>query len=186
MRKETSHTLPNYDARLNFAVELAAAKRYFSAMRRCLVCLLVCYLVALSWPAWALSGRIAKVLPYFLDSQGRHALSPSLYERDAYQARLRQHPEMRFGMLFDIEWRSKGGQWAPLKLMVELRGVAQGEMPRALTLEKPVEPAHWPGRWTGVLVSRDDYKALGGEVTAWRVTLWEGKQLLSEQKSFLW
>jgi hypothetical protein len=31
----------------------------------------------------------------------------------------------------------------------------------------------------------DAYKQFG-EVTAWRVSLWSGDQLLGEQKSFLW
>ena len=34
-------------------------------------------------------GKISKVLPHWLDLQGRHTLSPSLLERDAYQAKLR-------------------------------------------------------------------------------------------------
>jgi hypothetical protein len=31
----------------------------------------------------AAEGRVIKVLPHLFDSQGRHSLSPSLYERDA-------------------------------------------------------------------------------------------------------
>ena len=33
--------------------------------------------------AHAGSGKLLKVLPHFLDREGRHALSPSLFERDA-------------------------------------------------------------------------------------------------------
>ena len=40
------------------------------------------------------SGRILKVLPHLLDGKGHHTLSPSLLERDAYQAELRLHPEI--------------------------------------------------------------------------------------------
>ncbi|RME89825.1 MAG: hypothetical protein D6766_14185, partial [Verrucomicrobia bacterium] len=43
-------------------------------------------------------GRIAKVLPHWLDREGRHALAPSLFERDAYQHHLRTHPEERGGL----------------------------------------------------------------------------------------
>ena len=39
--------------------------------------------------------------------------------------------------------------------------------------------------WTGLALKGDEYEQFG-EVTAWRVTLWEGTQLLGEQKSFLW
>ena len=38
-------------------------------------------------------ARITKVLPHLLDDKGRHTLSPSLYERDAYQAELRKNPD---------------------------------------------------------------------------------------------
>jgi len=39
----------------------------------------------------AASGRVVKVLPLLLDLKGRDAVSPSLYDRDAYQVYLRQH-----------------------------------------------------------------------------------------------
>jgi hypothetical protein len=34
-------------------------------------------------------------------------------------------------------------------------------------------------------VAGEDFKQLG-EISAWRVTLWDGAQLLAERKSFLW
>ncbi len=47
--------------------------------------LLLFVLATLAFPAaGAASARIAKVLPQLLDLEGRHALSPSLYDRDAY------------------------------------------------------------------------------------------------------
>src|SRR5258705_13546151 len=83
-------------------------------MRRFVIyALLGCWLT-LAWQASAATGRIIKVLPHFLDLKGRHSLSPSLYDRDAYQARLRDHREERSGMRFDIEWKSKGGVFEPL------------------------------------------------------------------------
>jgi hypothetical protein len=39
--------------------------------------------------------------------------------------------------------------------------------------------------WTGITLGGSQYTEFG-EVTAWRVTLWDGPQLLSELKSFLW
>ena len=147
------------------------------------VILTVAGLVA--WPAFAATGRVIKVLPTFLDLQGKHALSPSLYERDAYQAFLRKHPEQRSGMRFDVEWKTRGGVFEPLKLRVELRGVAKGDVPGTTTLETVLKPGGWFNRWTCLKLTGEDYRRIG-DVTAWRVTLWEGDQLLSEQKSFLW
>ncbi len=70
--------------------------------------------------AVAASGRIIKVLPQFLDLKGRHTLSPSLYDRDAYQAHLRTHPEERSGLRIAVQWKSTvPGQY---KLRLELRG----------------------------------------------------------------
>ena len=37
-------------------------------------------------------AKISKVLPHWLDKKGRHTLSPSLFERDAYQAQLPRQP----------------------------------------------------------------------------------------------
>jgi hypothetical protein len=153
--------------------------RWLAIQWLCVGCLLA------AGSALAGTGRVVKVLPHFLDAQGRHSLSPSLYERDAYQAMLRQHPEKRSGLRFDVQWKGKGPFWEPLKLVVELRGIAQGTLPRELTLEKPVEPPGWLGSWSQVVLDGEAYRNFG-EVTAWRVTLWEGQQLLGERKSFLW
>lgn len=141
--------------------------------------------LAVSLPVQAATGRVIKVLPMFLDLKGRDSLSPSLFDRDAYQAQLRQHPEKRSGMRFAVEWKAKGAAWEPLRLKLEVRGIAAGSLPRQLSLEKPAERGGWFKPWTNIILSGLEYKELG-EVTAWRVTLWEGDKLLSEEKSFLW
>ncbi len=153
-------------------------------MRRLLNSLAVALLMTTTLTALAATGRVAKVLPHFLDLNGRHALSPSLYERDAYQAHLRQHPEQRSGLRFDILSRVRTRNAANLKLRVEMRGIAQGNLPSEKTLEKAVKPGAG-SRWTAITLGSEDYKSLG-ELTAWRVTLWEGDQLMGEQRSFLW
>jgi len=156
-------------------------------MCRLLVCCSWLLLLGLTLPCEAATGRIIKVLPFFLDMQGRHSLSPSLFERDAYQAQLRLSPEKVSGVLYDVHWKVKGRVIAPLKLRVELRGIAQGTLPRQRTLEMTVSPAggRWLGHWSGLILTGEQYKAFG-EVTAWRATLWEGDRLLGEQQSFLW
>lgn len=131
------------------------------------------------------TGQIKKVLPLFVDRQGREALSPSLYARDAYQVILRDNPEKRSGLKFAVNWKAKGPRWQPLTIRVEMRGIAEGALPREKTLEKTVQPRRWFSSWTGLFLTGEQYERLG-QVTAWRVTLWEGDSLLSEQKSFLW
>ena len=135
--------------------------------------------------AYAATGRVIKVLPHFLDTKGRAALSPSLYDRDAYQAILRDHPEKRSGIRFDMQWKTKGAVWSDLTLRVELRGVAQGDAPKQMVLERELQVSGGFSHWTSMTLVGNEYKNLG-EVTAWRVTLWEGDAMLGEQKSFLW
>jgi hypothetical protein len=154
-------------------------------MRRSLSWLLLLGLGWIPFAGQAATGKVIKVLPHYLDLQGRHTLSPSLYERDAYQASLRDNPAGRMGMRFDVQWKTKGQPAGPLKLRLELRGLAKGNVPEEFLLEQAVVPGGWFSRWTGLTLSGDDYKSFG-QVTSWRVSLWENDQLLGEQKSFLW
>ena len=134
----------------------------------------------------AATGHIVKVLPEFLDLKGRNSLSPSLYERDVYQAMLREHPERRSALRFYVQWKTKGPVWQPLTVRVELRGVAEGNLPKQLALEQHVDNPGGPfSHWTTVTLNHEDYKRIGS-VTAWRVSFWEGKTLLGTQQSFLW
>jgi len=141
-------------------------------------------LLVAATPADAASGKVVKVLPHHLDAQGRHTLSPSLFDRDAYQAYLRQNPQLRAGQRFDICWRARAKNPA-LTLRVELRGASSVRAPREHTLTTPVKPSRGLTRWTGLEIQGEEFRALG-EITAWRVTLWDGDQLLGEQKSLLW
>ena len=127
-------------------------------------------------------GKVLKVLPHFLDREGRHALSPSLYERDAYQMHLRKHPEEIVALRFDVNW-SAGGKPANLRLRVEARGGKASAQPKVV--EAAVKPGWSGSAWSAVALDKEAYQQLGG-VTAWRVTLWDGEQMVAEQKSFLW
>jgi hypothetical protein len=146
---------------------------------------LMCLCFALGSSAEAVEGRVFKVLPQFLDQKGLPAQTPSLYDRDAYQAFLRKHPEKRSAFRFAIQWKASAPESEPLKLHVELLGIAKTDTPKQTTLDLTVHQQHRFSHWSYISLSEDDYKAFG-EITAWRVTLWDGDQLLGEQKSFLW
>lgn len=142
------------------------------------------FLTLLSFPllgAAAASGKIHKVLPHYLDYNGQHALSPSLYDRDAYQALLRRKPESRSGIRVDINW--KGSRSTNFTLKIELRGV-KGNETTTRTLEQKVKPGLF-SKWTGIPFTGTDYKTFG-ELTSWRATLWDGTELVAEKRSFLW
>jgi hypothetical protein len=154
-------------------------------MRRLSIWLALVGWLAVVCSGQAATGRVIKVLPQFLDLKGKNSLSPSLYERDIYQAMLRDHTNLCSGMRFSVQWKTKGQPAAPLRLRIELRGVARGDYPKQLVLEKPVEPGGWFSHWAEVPFIGQEYRSFG-RVTAWRVTLWEGGRLLGEQQSFLW
>lgn len=154
-------------------------------MRRPLLLILLCFSFAVALPAKAASGRVIKVLPQFIDLQGRTSLSPSLYDRDAYQAFLRQHTNQISGVRFNIQWKVSGPRTQPMVLRLEVRGTAKGNLPSKSVLETAIKPSGWFGKWTELPITGEDYKRFG-EVTAWRASVWEGDHLLGEQTSFLW
>jgi hypothetical protein len=128
------------------------------------------------------NGKIIKVLPHYLDAQGRQSLSPSLYERDAYQDFLRKNPDKQSALRFDVHWKAKGITDAVLR--VEVR-TSQENFGTPLVVERQVQPKKLFGTWTGLKVSGDEFRRMGN-VIAWRASLWSGDRLIADQKSFLW
>ena len=128
--------------------------------------------------------KIIKVLPHYLDAEGRSSLSPSLFERDAYQAYLRKNRAKRSALRFDVQWKAPGAEARHLKLRLEVLGtVTHREAP--LVVEQPAKRNPGLGRWSSVTLEEEALKRLG-EVVAWRVTLWSEDRQLAEQRSFLW
>jgi len=135
-------------------------------------------------PAPAPAGQVYKVLPLLLNRQGRDALSPSLFDRDAYQHYLLLHTNEISGIRYDVLWRASGTTGTVVKLKVELQAVGPDGSPHRKSLESIVTPGRFR-HWTELLLKDDDFIRLG-HIVAWRATLWSGDQLLGEQKSFLW
>ena len=142
----------------------------------------VCLWCALS-AAEAAPARILKVLPHLLDQKGRHTLSPSLFERDAYQSQLRRNAEAVSALRFDVQWKRGDSKGRTLRMRIETRGSKAGSKP--LMVEREVKFKGLFTAWADLKVSREQYLALGG-ISAWRATLWDGDQMLDEVKSFLW
>ena len=152
-------------------------------MRRFLIALLL-LLPLLAFADGPEKGRLVKMLPLLLDTNSVDALSPSLYDRDAYQAVLRQHPAYVSGIRFDFLWQVANPTAAKYTLRVEIRGIGPDSLPTQRTLELETAPPLFR-RWESLKLAGADYKKFGALV-AWRATLWRGDRLLSEQKSFLW
>ena len=134
--------------------------------------------------AEAAEAKILKVLPHLLDREGRHTLSPSLYERDAYQVHLRENEELISALRFDIQY--KGPRPAPddLVMKIEIRGSGTG-LAETETFEAKVKPTGFFAKWAGIVLDREAYQRIG-EIIAWRVTLWSGGLIVAEEESFLW
>lgn len=153
-------------------------------MRRYVVSFVVVGWLLPALAAWAGEGKVAKVLPQFLDKKGRTAVAPSLYERDAYQFYLRRHPELRSGLRLAIEWKAKKVDWDKVQLRAELRGQITNSLEN-LTLEQHVKKGGFLGNWAYFDITGNDYKKFG-DLVAWRVTLFEGDKQLGQLESFLW
>lgn len=151
----------------------------FDSVKRILQVAAMLIIGALSTADAARHGRISKVLPHWLDLRGRHTLSPSLLERDAYQARLRTNRKLCSGIRFDVKWtKNTGGN---VKLQVELLVTGQA---KPIQLEQRIKPSR-RGGWDAITLDGDAFKAIG-KIIAWRVLLLDSDAVLAERRSFLW
>ena len=133
--------------------------------------------------AEAAGERILKVLHHLVDSEGRNALAPSLFERDAYQAYLREHPELVAGSQFDVQLKAprKSGE---VLLRIEVR-TSKGGLGKSQQFETTVLPDRWGSTWGRIKLDKAASEALG-TIIAWRATLWRDGFLIADQESFLW
>jgi hypothetical protein len=153
-------------------------------MHRLLMILLLLGSLSAAFASNVATGRIVKVLPLLLDAKSQDAISPSLYDRDAYQAYLREHTNEISAVRYDILWKASNVGDTKLKLRIELHGVDTNNLPHQITLERTVTPKFF-SHWTSLKLEGADYKNFGA-ISCWRATLWSGDQMLGEQKSFLW
>jgi hypothetical protein len=159
---------------------LSAAARYSTPMFWRILAVL--WLSAASL-AFAGEARILKVLPHLLDAKGRDALSPSLFERDAYQVQLRTHPEEISALRFDVQIKARRSQ-GPLLLRLQMR-TARTEIGKIRVVEKEIVPARFFSTWAKIELDRDTYQSLGS-ILAWRASLWQDGKQIAAQESFLW
>jgi hypothetical protein len=151
-------------------------------MRRFFIALAVLFFLAPAVQAG--EGSILKVLPQLLDKRGRQTLSPSLYERDAYQLRLRKNVTLRGGVRLAVQWKAKNVDWHKLKFRVEMRGLLEEDL-HTVTMEEPAFKNGHFSSWCEFRVEGANYKTFG-ELVGWRVTLLEGDRQLDQLESFLW
>ena len=146
--------------------------------------------LAVLWLGWVACGaayaggdRIVKVLPHYLDVHGKHAVSPSLFERDAYQAMLKANPDKRGGMQFDVRWKSGVASRRERVLRLELVTPKHPES-LPLVIEQALPPKRKSG-WAKVPIGAATAKE-AGEIVAWRLALVVDGATVASQQSFLW
>ncbi len=151
---------------------------------RSFLAMLLLFSPLMAWADGPVQGRIVKMLPLLLDQKGQDALSPSLFDRDAYQAQLRTETNDISGVRYDVQWQVSNPGTARFKLRLELRGAVVNGQPLQKTLETEVKSSPYR-HWDSLMLTGEAYKNFGLAV-AWRATLWADDQLVAEQKSFLW
>lgn len=141
------------------------------------------FAVCLALSAEASRAKAIKVFRFLVDAEGRHALSPSLLDRDAYQAHLREHPAKISGLRFVIRWKRQSK--AQPSIRVEVRhgnGNTIGEFSKIAPVKVRKTRR---SQWHQITISGGEYARLG-KVIAWRVSLWDGETMLAQEESFLW
>jgi hypothetical protein len=150
----------------------------------CRLCVMLVMTLFCVLPANAGSVKIFKVLPHYLDKEGRHALSPSLFERDRYQALLKANPEKCSTVRFDVLWRNTLSDIDDLNIVIEVRGSKQGENTFAVTEKLTPKKSIW-SKWKKVNIPEETFLKIEG-INAWRVIIRDGETNLQEYCSFLW
>ncbi len=136
-------------------------------------------------PAETSRVKAIKVLRHLVDAKGRHTLSPSLLDRDAYQAHLREHPEAVGGMRFELQWKLLSGVLVHPIIRVDIRH-GSGNTIGQFTKSAPIKAGKKRrSQWHRLAISSEEYARLGA-IMAWRVSLWDGERMLARWESFLW
>jgi hypothetical protein len=136
-----------------------------------------------SWTLFGGEARIIKVLPQLLDLQGRNAINPSLFDRDAYQMHLREKTAEVSALRFEVQYKTRGIE-GPLILRLEVRG-SKTKIGERRIFETELKPGRWFSRWGRLELDRPTSETIGSLV-AWRATLLKDGVSVAEQESFLW
>jgi len=145
--------------------------------------LIICFSVVAPFTAEA-EGKVYKVLTHLLDLKGKHRLSPSLFERDAYQEQLRANPQLVSGAAFEIHWKAKDGHKKDNVIQIQIRG-SKNYQDKPLTKTIKVKGRKYFKTWSRITLSKKEMQDIG-KIVAWKVSLLDEEKVISEHFSFLW
>ncbi len=147
---------------------------------RVLFSLLFTACLGLSLSATESGFRIVKILPHFLDKKGRLSLSPSLFERDAYQGYLRHNTNEVSTMRYDFHWKGGPPKSDPVTVRLEIRG-SRSDLRHPEVFQTPLVRSL--GKWAFIAIPSEEYHKLGA-IVAWRLSLWrQNGGEIAEQKN---
>jgi len=128
-------------------------------------------------------ARVIKVLPQLLDKQGRNAINPSLFDRDAYQMHLRLNTNEVSAVRFEVQYKAKGVE-GPLLLRLEIRGSKTGLGQREVFETEVAAGGHF-SKWGRIQFDRATNDRIG-TLVAWRASLVKDGEVITSLESFLW
>lgn len=155
-----------------------------SLMRNIAIVFMFIGLLVLPTESALAEGKIYKVLPHLLDLKGKHTSSPSLFERDAYQEFLKENPSLISGIGFDIHWKCPSGHERDLNIVMEIRGSKNYQASPTRKIIKAKAKKYFK-TWSRITLSNKEMESIG-KIVAWKVSLMEGNETLTEHFSFLW
>jgi hypothetical protein len=135
-------------------------------------------------PAQAPSAAVSKVF----HEQRPLKFEPPLMDevvslsRAEWAARMREDPYQKRGDYFKIAWTSQIRGASHLKIVFEYRQKLLAE-PQVIMVEAPGEA--YGSHLTPIMIDGEAFTR-GGPVTAWRVSIMDGGQVLATKQSFLW
>lgn len=142
------------------------------------------------------AGRhLKKVLFFWLDKDGQYSQHPSMFERDAYQAYLRENPEEIHGLKVAILLSGSKGKLESSELELKIQGPPGPEIkePLEFRLELADQVDRKLRRWVywdidpvNAEASDGSLKLLPEAIVSWRLTLLDEDQPVDRLQSYLW
>lgn len=142
------------------------------------------------------AGRhLKKVLFFWLDEDGQYSQHPSMFERDAYQAYLRDNPEEIHGLKVAVLLSGSSGKLESSSLELKIQGPPGPEIkePLEFRLELADKLDRKLRRWVywdidpvNAEASDEALKLLPESIVSWRLTLLDEGQPVDRLQSYLW
>lgn len=129
--------------------------------------------------------QIVKVNRTFLDLDGHETdVVGDLQGEAIYQFGLRNNPERQSGARFHVKWKAPR-HTSQIRLQLEVRGLTDKNLIVQDVLTQDYPSMDGWAEWSTLDITGERYKRLG-TITAWKVSVYTGGQLMAELPSGNW